>query len=508
MKILTRARAYLRLFAIRFPRTAKFFGFANRRRGPLFALFLLVMHVIGFFMSISAVRDTRTPQGAIAWALSLNTFPIVAVPAYGVFGDSAMDSYIAARSAGLVETRPVAESLIKNLASAEASPGGSSDLMKTIGKLSSLPVTAGNQAELLIDGKNTFDALFEAIETAEKYIIVQFYIFRSDDIGSELKDRLIQKAKEGVEVYVLFDDYGSSGLSSAFVSELREAGAQVKSFMDFGEDMNRFQLNFRNHRKIVVVDGKVGFIGGLNVGDEYLGHHPVLTPWRDSHLRVTGPVVACMQVPFVEDWHWATGEIIADLNWDVVSQKGAAGGTMEAVCVPSGPGDPIETCTLFFLASINAAKERLWIATPYFVPDEGIVLALQLAAKRGVDVKIIIPDMTDDRLVYLSSFSYLKELEQVGVEIWRYEKGFMHQKVMLVDNDFSAIGSANMDNRSFRLNFEAGVAIHDQGFNEQVAAMLKNDLSNSRKAGVDDLAKKSEFFKLSVKVARLLAPVQ
>ncbi len=501
-------REAIRRFAREHRRLAIMLGFISQRRRPLTALFVVLMHTWGFFLSISALMDTRTPQGTIAWAVSLNTFPYLAVPAYLIFGESDFDSYRTTRLVGIEETRPMAELLIRNIEAAEASPRETTGLMEVIAGLSSLPVTEGNRASLLVDGKNTFQSIFEAVDAAEDYILLQFYIIRADDTGSDLKDRLVEKARQGVRVYVLYDDYGSFGLTDDFISDLKAAGARINSFMNLGGDANRFQLNFRNHRKIVVVDGKVAFVGGHNVGDEYLGKHPRLTPWRDSHLRITGPVVACVQVPFVEDWHWATGEIIEDLDWDVAARLRESTGSMQAVCVPSGPADPIETCLLFYLATLNAATERIWIATPYFVPDHAVVAALQLAAKRGVDVKIIIPDLSDDRLVHLSSFSYLDELERVGVEVHRYGEGFLHQKVVLVDDDFAAIGSANLDNRSFRLNFEAGIAVSDPEFAREVETMLKTDLEHSRLARASDLSEKPYLFRLSARVARLLAPIQ
>lgn len=480
----------------------------NRKR-PFLALFVIGMHLWGFFLSIGSLQDARTPQGSIAWAVSLNTIPYVAVPAYLIFGDSEVETYVTARRTGLDEVRPTAERLLDDIQRAEAGPAETSDVMQTISAITSLPVTKGNGAELLETGEETFQRIFEAIEGAKDYILVQFYIVRDDETGKQLKDRLVAKAREGVDVYFLFDNYGCMELPDRFVRELEEAGAKVSAFMDFGGEVNRFQLNFRNHRKLVVVDGKTGFVGGNNVGDEYLGKHPTLSPWKDCHLAVRGPVVTTLQIPFVEDWHWATGEIPDGLNWVVaerLSDEGA--GQAQALAIASGPADPMETCSLFFLAAIHSAKERIWIATPYFVPDNAFVLALQLAAKRGVDVKVIIPEQCDSKLVQYSSYSYLPDLLPAGVEIWRYEEGFLHEKVLLVDDSFAVIGSANFDNRSFRLNFELGVGVEDRDFAATVAEMLETELNNSRLAELSDLTEQSWFAKVAVRVSRLLAPIQ
>lgn len=508
-------RAYARLasdnICRKFPRTARALGFAHAKRRPLLRIFILVMHVIGFFQSISAVMETRTPQGAIAWAISLNTIPYIAVPAYAIFGDGDFEDYVTTRQEGLEEFRPMARALVDAMGEyppmLETSDNQSKSgaLMNTMSKLSSLPVTSGNKVELLIDGKETFDSIFEAIDDADTYILVQFYIFRNDDIGKQLKDKLISKARKGVRVYLLYDNYGSLGVDEKYWEDMRVAGAEVKSFMDLGDDVNRFQLNYRNHRKLVVVDGKTAFVGGLNVGDEYLGKHATLTPWRDTCARFTGPIVTSLQVPFAEDWYWATGDVLELIGWDTSGQQA---GAAEAVCVPTGPADEMDTCALHFLAAIEGAKDRIWIATPYFVPDEAIVLALQLAAKRGVEVRILMPELYDSKLVQYSSYSYLEAMDKAGAKVWRFQKGFLHQKILLVDDDFVSIGSANLDNRSFRLNFELQVAVRDRVFADEVEKMLVNDFSNARPTGPSELQSKSATFKLGVRISRLLAPIQ
>ena len=287
---------------------------------------------------------------------------------------------------------------------------------------------------------------------------------------------------------------------------MEREGIRVSYVMAVSGKANRFQLNFRNHRKIVVVDGKRGFLGGLNVGDEYLGKDSELTPWRDTHMEWRGPIVKCLQVPFAEDWRWATGELLHQLDWEI--KPGDVAGEAEAICLATGPADPFETCAMGFLTLIDGARDRIWLATPYFVPDDKIVTALQLAAIRGVDVRVILPELSDSRLVHMSSFSYFKELEDAGVKIFRYQKGFMHQKVMVVDDSLSAIGSANLDNRSFRLNFEVIGIVSDVAFNGEVSRMLEADLAGSTPTGADALTGKSFAFRLGVRLSRMLAPIQ
>lgn len=493
-------------------------GFMHRRRRPLRALFMVFAHSLGFVFSIQAVMQTRTEQGAVAWAFALNTIPVVAVPAWFVFGSNEVEAYESAMRVGMQEVRPLAERLIKNLDQASANPGeirpgdteqlsvNHSEMLKRLQTIGSLPLMEGNSARLLVDGEATYEAMLDAISEAEHYILVQFYIFREDQIGKRVRDSLVAKAREGVSVFLLLDSVGSIGLSDGFVESMEREGMKVRYVMDVTGKENRFQLNFRNHRKIVVVDGKRGFLGGLNVGDEYLGKDPKLTPWRDTHMEWRGPIVKCLQVPFAEDWRWVTGELLDQLDWEI--RPGDVAGEMEALCLATGPADPFETCAMGFLTLIDGARDRIWLATPYFVPDDKIVTALQLAAMRGVDVRVILPDLSDSRLIYLSSFSYFKELEDAGVRIYRYQKGFLHQKVMLIDDSLSAIGSANLDNRSFRLNFEVIGIVSDTAFNSEVSRMLEADFVNSRPTGANAVAGRSFPFRLGVRLARMLAPIQ
>jgi cardiolipin synthase len=262
-------------------------------------------------------------------------------------------------------------------------------------------------------------------------------------------------------------------------------------------------VNFRNHRKIVVVDGKRAFVGGHNVGDEYVDGGR-FNAWRDTHVALEGPIVQAIQIPFAEDWYWAAQERLSNLDWD---PKPSTNGNTAAICFPTGPADTFETCALFFLTAINGAKERIWIASPYFVPDEAIMYALQLAAIRGVDVRILLPNDPDHKLVYLASFSYLQNAEKAGVKIYRYLPGFMHQKVVLVDQEYSAVGTANLDNRSFRLNFEIMMLFEDPDLNRDVAAMLEKDFKNSRLVPATDYTDRNFLFRLGVQCSRLTAPI-
>jgi cardiolipin synthase A/B len=481
-------------------------SFCRRRRRRLISGLVAVAHTAGALTSVEAIMETRTSQGAVAWALSLNLFPYAAVPAYWIFGHTEMEGYVVARRSSAAKFQEVGGRLKSSLDAGDLRSEVEKPMGRMLEALAGLSFTRGNDVELLIDGEEAFESMFEAIDSAESYILVQFYIVRNDGLGRKLKDKLIAKAQAGVRVHFIYDEIGSLKLGDNYIRQLSDAGVRITSFSTGQRDGRKFQLNFRNHRKIVVVDGRTAFTGGLNVGDEYVGSHATLGPWRDTQIRVSGPAATMLQVSFGEDWNWATGEVLNDLNWE--TRQSEAGGDAVTLCLPTGPADTLESCALFFLAVINSAEKRLWIASPYFVPDEQIIAALQLASLRGVDVRLLIPEEPDSKLVYYSSYSYLEDVKGTGIKTYRYQKGFMHQKVVLMDDDFASVGSANFDNRSFRLNFEITMAVKDRTFVKEVASMLEQDFANSRLMTPDDLDKKSFLFRFSSRVSRLLAPVQ
>jgi len=455
-------------------------------------------------MAIDAVMKNRTAQGAIAWAVSLVTIPLLALPLYIIFGRTKFNGYVAARRSNNRDLKPIVDRLAPFGYTFQASMASGRESWRALEMLALMPFTHSNQADLLVNGQQTFSAIFQAIDSATSYILVHYYIIQDDRTGRQLQSRLMNKAREGVRVYLLYDEIGSVGLPRTFMETLRNAGVKVSPFHSTKGKANRFQLNFRNHRKIVVVDGRAAFVGGLNVGDEYIEGTPKLGPWRDTHLKLSGPAVQCVQLVFVEDWYWAVHEI-PELNWQ---PRPARDKNQNVLVLPTGPADELETCSLFFLEAINGARERLWIATPYFVPDDRIVSALQLAALRGVDVRLIVPEKADHFLVYLSSFSYLEEAEKAGVKIYRYQPGFLHHKVMLVDDELASVGTANLDNRSFRLSFEITIVVNDHAFAQEMEAMFREDLAQCREAQPRALTERRLWFRLAVRVSRLLAPVQ
>jgi cardiolipin synthase len=426
-------------------------------------------------------------------------FPYLALPAYFVFGKSHFRGYREKISAMIAAHQAAHAMYLSHLREHRAHSGDVSEPLEHIAHAHFL---MGNRVTLLVDGRATFDALFEAIDTAQRFILVEFFIIKDDELGRTLRNKLIAKAKQGCAVYVLYDEVGSNKLNRAYTKPLTDAGARVSCFNTRQGIRNFFQFNFRNHRKIVVIDGTQAFVGGHNVGDEYVGKSPKFSAWRDTHIKVEGPAVLPLQAIFLADWAWATGcAPEADLI-EPVSR-----GESSILVLPSGPADPHDRCTLLFLEAITRAKKRVWIASPYFVPDESLVKALQLAALRGIDVRIMLPEKADHLLVWLASFSYVPEVTAVGVRVFRYAAGFLHQKVFVVDDDISAVGTANLDNRSLRLNFEVTAVISDSEFTREMIAMLEDDFAQCKDDSSLKFSDLSLAKQIGSKAARLFSPI-
>ena len=472
----------------------------------LVSIFVL-FQVIGLFSSVHAILQTRTPQGAIAWVVSLNALPIIAVPAYWVFGRSKFNGYVNAwRDASL----PIEDDLKRIRQQFQPylvkSPFVYPEY-EAFKRLSEAKFVNGNSVQLLVDGEATYASLREGIEEAKSYILFQFYIIRTDESGSQFKQQLIRKSEQGVDVYVLYDELGSSDLSAAWISDFREAGIHMLSFNTRQGPQNRFQLNFRNHRKIVVVDGESSWVGGLNIGDDYLGLDKKLTPWRDTHLRINGPAALMSQAVFMSDWHWASRDLIGGLSWQPKVAPGVDGTGTDVLVLQSGPADEYETASLFFTNALNLARQRIWIATPYFIPDEATMAALRLALLKGIDVRIITPELNDNWFVRHAANVYLNDLAKMGARVFFFQEGFMHQKVMLIDDRYSLVGTVNFDNRSFRLNFEITATVADREFAAEIETMLLGDLSASIEAKGRYLEELSLWERFKAKGSALLAPV-
>jgi len=460
-------------------------------------------YVCGFFAAIEAVMTARTAQGAVAWSVSLVSFPFVALPAYVVLGRSKFEGMVDAYEERKDEIDVIGKEFRQGLKPWVSNSDDYDSIYLGVRNLSRMELTHGNQVELLINGDATFDSILGEVARAKHYILFQFYMFHDDGLGQRVQKALIERARAGVRVYVLYDEIGSGGLPQSYVDDLRSAGVEVSSFKPTQGSRNRFQINFRNHRKMVVIDGKTGWVGGHNVGDEYLGLDPKVSPWRDTHVRLDGPVVLQLQATILGDWYWATREI-PEVNWEPQAAKGS---DVQVMIVPFSPSNKFESASLFFISALNSAKQRIWLSAPYFVPDDGIMKALQLAAIRGVDVRIITTGTPDSWPVYLAAFNYIEKLRDTGIKFYAYKPGFLHEKVMLVDNEFSTVGTPNFDNRSFRLNFEVTALIADKNFASEMQTMFEQDFAHSEIINPEAFDQQPFWWRLAVNISRLASPV-
>ena len=469
----------------------------------MIAFVVTAFYIAGIVSAIHAAMTTRTAQGAVAWTVSLVAFPFVAVPAYLVFGRNKFEGMADAFNARQDEIDSLLEDFNDNLDPWVVPPGEAPSWHQAMRKLSSFELVRDNRVDLLINGEATFKSILEGVSQASEYVLFQFYMFHDDELGRQVQSALIERARAGVRVYVLYDEVGSGGLPGRYVDELREAGVEVSSFKPTQGWQNRFQLNFRNHRKMVVVDGKVAWVGGHNVGDEYMGRDPDFSPWRDTHVRIEGPAALQLQMTILGDWYWATRET-PTLNWQ---PHAVAGESPKVMILPTGPTGQFETASLFFVAALSGARERIWLSAAYFVPDDAVMKALELAALRGVDVRIITTGKPDSLPVYLAAFHYIERLRGLGIRFYAYAPGFMHQKVSLIDDRISTVGTHNFDNRSFRLNFEVMSIIVDEAFAAEMEAMFLADFEHAETIDPDALQEKPIWWRAAVQLARLAAPV-
>jgi len=367
-------------------------------------------------------------------------------------------------------------------------------------------LTQDNDVQIFTDGQEKFEALLEDLEHARDHIHIQYYIFRLDGIGKRIEEVLIRKAKSGVKVRMLFDDIGSRGLHVRHFRELITSGGEVAAFFPALLPLINPRLNYRNHRKIVIIDGRIGYIGGFNVGDEYLGLSKKFGYWRDTHLRIEGSAVHPLQTRFILDWNQASPR--TNIQYDerffpAIPRKGTVGMQI----VSSGPDSEWEDIKDGYLKMIFLAKDYIYIQTPYFIPDTSMLDALRIACLSGVDVRIMIPNKPDHMFVYWATYSNIGLLLKAGARVYIYENGFIHAKQIVVDDQVSSVGTANIDVRSFRLNFEVNAFIYDREKSHELAEIFEEDIQNSTELTLDAYLERERLIKVKESISRLLSPI-
>lgn len=370
-------------------------------------------------------------------------------------------------------------------------------------------VTQGNHIDFYHEGQPAFDAMLEAIRSARHHVHLLLFIFHPDNLGRQFLELLTAKAREGVEVRLLYDAMGSHRLPRRLLKPLRQAGGKTSVFLPLNLWRRRLQINMRNHRKILVVDGSVGFTGGLNIGDEYVGKNAYFGFWRDTHLRIRGPAVVDLQRVFAEDWSFAAGENLQDPDAHAERYFTAptADGPYPLQVIDSGPDRDLKPIREVTFAAILKARNRVWIASPYFVPDAGLLDALRLAGYGGVDVRLLGQHRPDKFIPQFAARYYWANVMSAGVKVYQYTKGMMHAKVLLIDDDFASVGTANLDNRSMHLNFEVNCLLYSPHAVKLLEEVFLKDFQSSIKLERSVFAQRPFAGRLLENACRLLSPI-
>ncbi|MFO0845703.1 MAG: cardiolipin synthase [Gemmataceae bacterium] len=458
----------------------------------------------------------RDPTVAVAWSLVVILTPVLGSLLFWVFGFNYVQRRVRRKKTHRTAFDHQHPPRRREATRGAAKPGGwkrerpqSSDpdphhLVQIAQAVDAFPVSLGNRVTLYHDTKEAYEAILQSVAEARHHVHLEFYIFRADDTGRRLIELLIDKAQAGVEVRLLYDALGSLFFSWRLQGRVREAGGLIDTFLPVNPLRSWIQVNLRNHRKIVVIDGRVGFTGGMNIGDEYLGKSSRFGHWRDTMLQVEGPAVAGLQRVFIEDWHFASGE---DVNEEAYFPEVAPAGEDAVQVVEAGPDQELNSIREIFFAAIVAAKRRLWIASPYFVPDGGLLDALRLARMRGVDVRYLGLLRPDHLTSFYAGRYYCADLLAFGARVYLYARGMMHAKYLVVDDDWAFVGSANFDNRSLHLNFEAGCLLYDPGLVAELALQYERDLADAIPLDPWAFGQRTIWTKLLENAARLFSPV-
>lgn len=457
------------------------------------------------------LRTRRDPRGMLTWILTLLLLPFLGLILFLVVGRMPIERKIRKRRK---RRRRIEDQLERQTAVLQkAHDVSESDarldpdqrkLMNLATRLAGTVVTSGNQVGIRYDGEKAFLELSLSIDEAKSHVHLMYYIYADDETGRAMSDLLIRKAQQGVEVRLLLDAVGCWRLGREHVRRLKKGGVDVAFFMPWKPMRRRFELNCRNHRKLCVVDGIVAFTGSKNIGDEYVGRKAKLGPWRDTNLTLRGPCVTQFQEVFAEDWHFATKE---DLTSDFYFPTPERVGRHCVQIVASGPDNPAHVLHQLLYAAVSDASESIEIITPYFVPDQAILLALTSAAYRNVRVRLLLPSRTDSKVVLWAGRSFYEELLRAGIEIYEYDRGMLHAKTAVVDRRWSLVGSANMDQRSFRINFELTNILYDEELSAELYRDFETLVDGAARITRKRIANRSFGEQLAVGAARLASPM-
>jgi cardiolipin synthase len=481
----------------------------------MWQMFIIVHYVTVITISAVMVRNhtKRDPIRTMMWIIVLYFLPVVGLILYIFFGQNYRKTKIFSRKAlkDMKYLDRLTRQQVLMLRKSEIfedypEKTGFKNIMTLLLNNSKAIITEMNSIEIYHTGEKTFEAIKEALLSAKDHIHMEFYIIEDDKIGNEIKEILIRKAKEGVKVRVIYDDVGSWGLSRRFVRKIRQANVKIKPFMKVRLPFLSSKLNYRNHRKILVVDGKVAFMGGINIADRYITGG-IFGYWADTHIKLEGESVQSLQAIFMVDWYFVSHEILLRKH-KIYFPDNTVDNRILIQMVTSGPDSDWASIMQAYFSIINSAKHHIYITTPYFTPNEGVLTAIKTASLSGVDVRLLLPEKNDSHLVYWCTLSYLGELMDAGVKVYLYNKGFIHSKFITADGHLSAVGSANIDMRSFEHNFEVMAIIYDEHITKQLEKTFQIDIQNNSKTVNPEKWENRPWNKHAQEgIARLLTPL-
>jgi len=447
------------------------------------------------------ILDNRNPVKTISWVLVLFFLPYVGIILYVFFGQRyRKQKIISKKSIGSIENNPA---YLYEEFDPEHYPVECTELIDMFRKNNSHPVFSGNSVRLLTNGREVFDTMFEDIRKARKHIHLDYYIIDQCKIGYELQHLLIEKAKEGVEVRLIYDDIGSWKTKQKFFREMQDVGVQCYPFLKVLLPYLSPKFNYRNHRKIVVIDGKIGYTGGYNVGDRYIDGGR-FDYWRDSHVRIEGKAVYGLQTAFLIDWFFVSRSLLTSKYYfpDIVNS-----GKCLVQTVTSGPDTDWENIMQGLFMILTKSKKYVYIQTPYFLPNESLLTAMQTAALSGVDVRLMVPEKSDTWVALKGMHSYLSGIMEAGVKVYLYQDGFLHAKAMVADDVVSTVGSTNWDYRSFEFNFEVNAFIYDTQFSKHMKSVFLDDQEHCIKIDLEDWENRPRLTRWSESICRMFGPI-
>lgn len=475
-------------------------------------VFTILIVLLDIFTAIRIIRDTHNTSKTLAYLLLVVGLPVVGSIFYFSFGINYRKERLFSKKVianhnlfKQLESRVVAisQKIVHDHAS---SLEGVKDMIQLLMN-DSRAALSFNNATLLLNGEEKFKHVFEALEKAEHFIHLEYYIIENGSITDRLFEILVRKAKQGVTVRFIYDDFGSHSIKRTIVPVLKEAGIQVYPFYEIKFFLLANRLNYRDHRKIIIVDGKVGFTGGINISDRYVNNGINALYWRDTHIRIEGPAVNSLQYHFIANWNFCTGKRLeVDRSFFPLDFSTPFGDDLVQISA-GGPDYPRSSIMLSFFTAIVLAKERVYITSPYFIPNESILDALKKAALSGKDVRLLLPGVSDSRIVNAAARSYFREMLFSGVKIYLYNKGFVHAKTMLVDDMLAIVGTANMDVRSFDLNFEINAVVYSKKINSQLKDAFLEDIKHSEEVLLRQWLKRGRGAEFVDSCARLLSPM-